>query len=171
MPRCLENLSAHGNFGREIRHMSVPSTLVDICPGNFLTFATVGSTKQAKLASDFTWDTNLATTQAAFKLVFEGVSLAELDANECDQAQDCIPFALYRQGSGFDRSYKNVDADGADAPTTYLRGQGFTIGKDPDGNTLHDFTIQKTDTANLIMFRAIEDSNGTMATARVEFAD
>lgn len=171
MPQCLQNLDAHGNYGHDIRHMAVPDTKVDICPGDFLTSATVGSEKQAKLMSDFTWDTNIATTQAAAKLVFEGVSLQELDASACIEAPACIPYAKYRQGVGFDRSYVIVDSTGAETPTTWVEGQGFTFGKNPDANELSDHTIQKTDTSNLIVFRAIESSGATsQATARVEFA-
>lgn len=172
MPTCLQNMSAHGNYGHEIRDLQVPTTLIDICPGDFLTSETVESCKQAKLMSAFTWDTNLATTQAAAKLVFEGVSLGELDNDACLTAPLCIPYAKYRQGSGFDRSYEIVDADGVAAPTTWVEGQGFTFGKDPDSDALSDHTIQKTDTANLIVFRAIESSCGqTLAVARVEFAN
>lgn len=172
MPQCLQNLDAHGNYGREIRSMQVPDTLVDICPGDFLTSATVASCKQAKLASAFTWDTNLATTQAAFKLVFEGVSLGELDNDACLEEPTCIPYAKYRQGSGFDRSYQIVDTDGADTTTTWVEGQGFTIGKASGSNALSNYKVQKTDTANLIMFRAINSSCGeTLGTVRLEFAD
>lgn len=172
MPQCFDVMHQAGNYGNEVRSLEVPDTLVDICPGDFLTSATVDSCKQAKLMSAFTWDTNLATTQAAAKLVFEGVSLGELDANACLEEVDCIPYAKYRQGSGFDRSYLIVDADGAEAPTTWVEGQGFTFGKDPDGNALSNNTIQKTSTANLIVFRAINSSCGeTLARARVEFAD
>jgi hypothetical protein len=172
MPNCLQNMSAHGNYGHEIRDMRVPTTLIDICPGDFLTSVTVDSCKEPALMSGFTWDTDLATTQAAAKLVFEGVSMGELDADACLTPPLCIPYAKYRQGTGFDRSYEIVDADGAAAPTTWVEGQGFTFGKDPDSDALSDHTIQKTDTANLIVFRAIESSCGqTLSVARVEFAD
>jgi len=171
MPQCLQNLHAHGQYGNDIRQMTVPDTLVDICPGDFLISTTVDSQKQAKLMSAFTWDTNLATTQEAAKLVFEGVSLQEIDADLCVDPAACIPYAKYRQGVGFDRSYTIVDATGADEPTTWIEGQGFTFGKDPLSNALSDNTIQKTATANLIVFRAIQDSGSTAtAVARVEFA-
>lgn len=172
MPSCLQNIDAHGDYGHEHRSMQVPDTLVAICPGDFLTSATVSSCKQAKLMSDFAWDTNLATTQAAAKLVFEGVSLGELDTDACLEEPPCIPYAKYREGSGFNRSYEIVDATGAAEPTTWVEGQGFTFGKNPDANELSDHTIQKTSTANLIVFRAINSSCGeTLAVARVEFAD
>ena len=172
MPQCLQNLDAHGNYGHDIRQLEVPDTLVDICPGDFLTSATVDSMKQAKLMSAFTWDTNLATTQAAAKLVFEGVSLQEIDADTCVDPAPCIPYAKYRQGTGFDRSYVIVDSTGAEEPTTWVEGQGFTFGKNASSNALTNKTIQKTSTANLIVFRAIESSGATArAVARVEFAD
>lgn len=171
MPQCLENLDAHGNYGHEIRSLQVPDTLVDICPGNFLTSATVSSCKQAKLISAVAWDTNLLTTQQNAKLVFEGVALGELDTSTCDEEQDCIPYAKYREGSGFDRSYVIVDTDGTAAPTSWVEGQGFTFGKNPDSNALVNNKIQKTSDADAIVFRAIESSCGeTLAVARVEFA-
>lgn len=172
MPTCLQNMSAHGNYGHEIRDMRVPDTLIDICPGDFLTSVTVDSCKEPALISSVPWDTNLAGTQADAKVAFEGVAMGELDADACLTPPLCIPYAKYRQGTGFDRSYRIVDANGDDAPTTWVEGQGFTFGKDPDGNMLSDNTIQKTDTANLIVFRAIESSCGqTLPVARVEFAD
>lgn len=174
MPNCLQNLDAHGEYGSDIRSLGIPSPLVDICPGDFLTSTTVDSTLLAKLMSDLAWTTNLATTQAAAKLVFRGVSLGELDANVCDQAQQCVPYANYpyRTDGKFNRSYVIVNSAGAAAPTTWLRGQGFTFGKNPTANELDDHTIQKTDTANLIVFRAIEDSGPSLKdVARVQFAD
>lgn len=171
MPTCLQNMSAHGNYGTDIRDLQVPTTLVNICPGDFLTSAVVNSCKQVKLLSALAFGASLAASQEAAKLVFEGVSLGELDADACLTAPLCIPYAKYRQGNGFDRSYKIVDANGANAPTTWVEGQGFTFGKDPLSNKLSDKTIQKTSTANLIVFRAIESSCGqTLAVARVEFA-
>lgn len=172
MPRCLENLDAHGNYGHDIRQISVPDTLVDVCPGNFITYTSGTGVRKLKLMSAFTWDTNLATTQAAAKLVFEGVSLGELDADSCLQDVECIPYANYRQGTGFDRSYTIVDANGDPEPTTWVKGQGFTFGKNPDSNALTNNTIQKTSTSNLIVFRAIEDSGpSSQSVARVEFAE
>lgn len=171
MPQCLQNLDAHGNHGREIRSLQVPETLVDICEGDFLASTTVDSCKQAKLMSAVTWDTNLLTTQKAGKVAFEGVALGQLDSDTCLTAPDCIPIAKYREGSGFDRSYVIVDANGDPEPTTWVEGQGFTFGKDPDNNKLSDNTIQKTSDADAIVFRAIESSCGeTLGTARVEFA-
>lgn len=171
MPRCLDVMDQYGEYGNEIRSLQVPNTLVDICEGDFLTYATVDSCKQAKLLSDFTWDTNLSTTQKAAKLVFQGVALGQLDADNCLEEVDCIPYAKYREGSGFRRSYKIVDNTGADAPTTWVEGQGFTFGKNPDANELSDNTIQKSSDADEIVFRAVESSCGeTLARAVVEFA-
>lgn len=172
MPQCLQNLDAHGNYGHDIRQLELPDEIVDICPGYFLTSATVDSMKQAKLISAFIWDTDLATTQQAAKLVFEGVSLQEIDAGACADPAPCLPYAKYRQGTGFDRSYVIVDTNGAEEPTTWVEGQGFTFGKNAGVDVLTNKTIQKTSTANLIVFRAIESSGETArAVARVEFAD
>ncbi len=61
--------------------------------------------------------------------------------------------------------------DGAATTTTWVEGQGFTIGKASGANTLSNYKVQKTDTSNLIMFRAINSSCGeTLGVVRLEFA-
>ena len=55
-------------------------------------------TDDAKPASSFTWDTNLATTQAAFVDKFLGVALADHTANSgavTDFPVDISPFSVY----------------------------------------------------------------------------
>ena len=169
--KCPQNLHAYGDYGHDQRSIAVPDTLVDMCPGDFLTSTNNGNTRKAKLISAFAWDTNLTTTQAAAKLVFEGVLLGELDADACDKEQFYLPYANYRQGTGFQRAYTIVDTSGDEAPTTWIKGQGFTFGKDPSANKLSDNTIQKTSTSGEIVFRAVADSGPTdQAMALVEFA-
>lgn len=173
MPRCMQNLQAHGNYGEEIRSLKTPETLVDICPGDFLLQNTdsVGES-EAKLLSAFTWDTNIATTRVAAKAVFFGVSLGEVENNDCMDNDECFPVALYRQGSGFTRSYEIVDDAGASAPTTWVKGQGFTFAKNPSSNALVNSKIVKTSTANQIVFRAVHDSGpDNQSYAEVEFAN
>jgi hypothetical protein len=171
MPNCFQNLDACGEYGDDIRSMAVPDPVVDICPGDFLTSTTDDNCRTAKLMSAFTWTTDLATTQAAAKLVFDGVSLGELDADACANQIDCVPYAKYRQGNSFRRLYKIVDATGADDPQEFVEGQGFTFGKNPTSDALTNHTIQPTSNANLIVFRAVKSTCGEEAThAMVEFA-
>ena len=172
MPNCLQNLHASGHTGDDVRAFTVPDPATDnICPGDFLAASTVASCRQVALISDTTWDTNLLTTQKAGKVLFEGVALSEVDTDACADAALCIPYANYVAGSKWRRSYVIVDTDGAAAPTTWVRGQGFTFGKDPDANLLTNNTIQTTSDADAIVFRAVGDSCGdTLALAMVEFA-
>lgn len=173
MPNCLQNLHASGHHGDDIREFTVPETPDPVCVGDFLKANTVGSCREYDLISDVAWDTNLATTQAAAKLLFEGVALSEVDTDACADHALCIPYANYVRAlpSKFRRTYEIVGTDGLAAPTTWVRGQGFTFGKNPDANELSDHTIQKTSTAGEIVFRATEDSCGeTLAWAEVEFA-
>lgn len=171
MPQCLQNLDAHGEYGTDIRAMELPETLVDICEGDFLISSTADSLKHAKLLSGFAWDTDLATTRVAAKAVFEGVALGQVDDDDCLDNDAQVPYAKYRQGTGFQRSYEIVDAAGAAAPTTWVEGQGFTFAKNPSSNALVNNKIVKTSTANQIVFRAVKSSGSESQThALVEFA-
>lgn len=176
MPQCFDCMYQQGHTGNgqiEVRSMGVPDPAVDICPGDFLTSTDpVAGVKEAALISTVAWDTDLATTQEAAKLVFEGVSAQEYDDNACIEQPDCLPYWKYRQGTGFARSYEIVDTSGVAAPTTWLEGQGFTFGKNASSNALVNNKIQKTDVAELIVFRAIASSGVTaQGRAMVEFAD
>ena len=173
MPSCLQNIATgYGHEGDDVRSFQTPDTLIDICPGDFLAAATVASCRQAALISATTWDSDLLTTQKAGKVLFEGVSLFELDTDTCVDAPTCIPYANYVPYSKFRRAYGIVDTDGADATTTWVRGQGFTFGKDPDSNLLVDNKIQTTSDADAIVFRAVSDSCGeTLGVVVVEFAE
>jgi hypothetical protein len=163
----------YGNGVIEVRHMNVPDPAVDICPGDFLTSqALMTSEKEAVLISSVAWDTNLATTQENAKLVFEGVSAGEYEANACIEQEPTMPYWKYRQGTGFARSYEIVNTDGDADPSTWLEGQGFTFGKNPSSNALVNNKIQMTSNADLIVFRATMSSGPTaMSRAMVEFAE
>jgi len=89
----------------------------------------------------------------------------------CNDEPDCIPIARYNPGSKFTRAYEIVDADGAAAPTTWVRGQGFTFAKNPSSNALVDNKIVKTSTSTHIVFKAVHDSGpDNQAYAEVEFS-
>ena len=76
MPQCLDVMNQYGNYGEDTRSMGLPATLVDICPGDFLGSDTASSALVANpISADVAWDTNLATTQTAAKLVFQGVAV------------------------------------------------------------------------------------------------
>lgn len=172
MPRCLQNLDAHGEYGNDIRAMNLPETLVDICEGDMLISSTTDSEKCVKLLSSFTWDTDLATTRVAALAVFEGVALGQVDNTTCFDNDAKVPYAKNRKGTGFQRSYEIVDAAGAAAPTTWVEGQGFTFAKNPSSNALVNDKIVKTSTANQIVFRAVKSSGPDNQThALVEFAN
>jgi hypothetical protein len=95
-----------------------------------------------------------------------------VDTDSCADPALCIPYANYVPYSKWRRSYVIVDTNGAAAPTTWIRGQGFTFGKNPDSNSLVDNKIQKTSDPDAFVFRAVDDSCGeTLAMAMVEFAE
>jgi hypothetical protein len=174
MPQCLDNMDASGFMGDDVRSFQTPDTLVDICPGDFLKANTVNSCRQAALISTVAWNASLLQTQKDAKVAFEGVSLQELDVDTCVDAPDCIPYDNYVRArpSKFRRSYEIVHTDGVATPTTWVRGQGFTFGKNASSNALVNNKIQKTSDADAIVFRAVEDSCGeTLGRAMVEYAD
>jgi len=176
MPRCPNVMHQYGNYPerKDSNSMALPETLVDICEGDFLGSDTSDSVLVAKpISADVAWDTDLATTLVAAKAAFKGVALGQIDASDgvCNDAPDCIPIARYRAGSSFTRAYQIVDAAGAAAPTTWVRGQGFTFAKNPSSNALVDDKIVKTSTSGHIVFRAVHDSGAdAQAYAEVEFA-
>lgn len=177
MPRCPNVMHQYGNYPgvEDSNSMALPDTLVDICEGDFLGSDTSDSMLVAKpISADVAWNTNLATTREDAKVAFKGVSLGQVSASDgtCNDAPDCIPIARYRPGSKFTRAYEIVDDAGAAAPTTWVRGQGFTFAKNPSINALVDDKIVKSSTANQIVFRAVHDSGpDSMAYAEVEFAE
>lgn len=174
MPRCLDVMNQYGHVpgDADIRILTVPDTLVDICPGDFLgSDSSTGVLKAALIQTDQAWDNDLTTTQVAAAAKFVGVSLQEIDADAgaCNDPPTCIPVAWKRTGNSFRRAYKIVDVDGADAPTTWVIGQGFTFGKVAGSNLLSNNTIQKSTTAGDIVFRAVKSSGpDAVAYAEVE---
>jgi hypothetical protein len=158
----------------DIRQMTLPDTLVDICPGDFLgSDSSTGVLTAALIQTDQAWDTNLTTTQVAAAAKFVGVSLQEIDSDSgvCNDRPECLPVAWRRTGNSFRRAYKIVDVDGAEAPTTWVIGQGFTFGKVAGQNLLSNNTIQKSTTAGDIVFRAVKSSGSDpVAYAEVEFS-
>lgn len=176
MPRCLDVMNQYGHVpdDTDIRTLSLPATLVDVCPGDFLgSDTTTGVLTAALIQTDQAWDTNLTTTQVAAAAKLVGVSLQEVDsdAGVCNDAPTSIPVAWRRTGSSFRRAYKIVDTAGAAAPTTWIIGQGFTFGKVAGSNLLSNNTIQKTTTGADIVFRAVKSSGAdSLAYAEVEFS-
>lgn len=176
MPQCFDVMNQYGHVpdDTDIRSLSLPDTLVDVCPGDFLgSDSATGVLKAALIQTDQAWDTNLTTTQVAAAAKFVGVALSEVDSGDgvCNDAPTCIPVAWRRTGSAFRRAYKIVDTAGAAAPTTWVIGQGFTFGKVAGSNLLSNNTIQKSTTAGDIVFRAVK-SSGPLAVgyAEVEFS-
>ena len=175
MPNCLHAMHQYGNVPllyADTQPMELPATLVDMCEGDFLGSDTADSRLVAKLISlDVAWDTNLATTLLAAKLAFQGVNLVQVDDDSCATRPNTTTIARYRAGSTFTRAYEIVDAAGAAAPTTWVRGQGFTFAKNPASNALVDSKIVKSSVAGEIVFRAVKDSGpDNVAYAEVEFA-
>ena len=176
MPQCLDVMNQYGHVpgSADIRTMSLPTTLVDVCPGDFLgSDTTTGVLTAALIQTDQAWDTNLTTTQVAAAAKLVGISLAEVSSTDgvCNTAPTCIPVAWRRTGSSFRRAYKIVDVNGAAAPTTWIIGQGFTFGKVAGSNLLSNNTIQLSTTAGDIVFRAVKSSGAdAVAYAEVEFS-
>lgn len=173
MPNCLHNMDASGHTGDDVRSFVVPETPIAVCPGDFIQATTVDSCREYNLISATVWNTSALQTQKDAKVLFQGVSLMEVDTDECHDPALCIPYANYVRAlpSKWRRSYVIVDTAGAAAPTTWVRGQGFTFGRNPDEDLLDNHTIQKTSDADAIVFRAVDDSCGeTLAMAMVEFA-
>lgn len=173
MPNCLQVMDQSGHLGDDIRSFKVPETDPDpVCYGDFLTAETVDGCREYGLVSGVAWNSSLLQTQKDAKTAFEGVALNEIDTDECADHLACLTYDNYVVPSKFRRSYTIVNTFGAPTPTAFVRGQGFTFGKNPDENALSDNTIQTTDDADAIVFRAVEDSCGAeLAMAMVEFAD
>lgn len=171
MPNCLQVMDQSGQMGDDVRSFKTPETPTAVCYGDFLKANTVDSCREYAQISTVAWDTNLLTTQKAGKVAFEGVSLMEVDTDACHDPALCIPYDNYVPYSKFRRSYTIVNTAGAPTPTAFVRGQGFTFGKNPDSDLLSNNTIQTTSDADAIVFRAVEDSCGAdLAMAMVEFA-
>jgi hypothetical protein len=171
--KCLDVMHQYGEYpdGNDIQSLLVPSPVVDICAGDFLVSDTVASELVAKKLSAFAWDTNLATTRIAAKAAFKGVALGEVDSGSCNSEEQVeLPVARYAAGSKFTRSYKIVDADGAETTAQWVRGQGFTFAKAAGSNALQNDAVVKTDTANITVFKAVKDSGPAQSRVEVEFS-
>ena len=176
MPNCPDVRNQYGKYCRDedSSSMELPTTLVDICTGDFLGSDTTDSRLVAKpISSDVAWNTDLATTRVDAKAAFKGVAQGEIDSEDgvCNARPDGIPIARYRAGSSWTRAYQIVDASGVAEPTTWVRGQGFTFAKNASSNALVNDKIVKSSTAAHIVFKAVSDSGPTStAYAEVEFS-
>lgn len=173
MATCLNALYGSGFEGSDIRSLQIGDATPAICYGDFLNAVTVNSCRIATLISSVAWAGTLLATQQAAKLVFQGVSLLDVSDDVCAAPQDCVPYENYVRSvpNKFRRAYQIVDAAGVAAPTTWVRGQQFSFGKNPTSNLLSNNTITKTTDAAATVFRAVEDSCGdTLGWAMVEFA-
>lgn len=111
-------------------------------------------TDDVKPASAFTWDTNLATTQAAFAAVFLGVAHQSSAASEtADISVDLSPFSVYE----FD-----VDSD------TYELGE--LLGPDNVSTALADQQLTPVGSSGLGIARAAEYKSAASTLLRVQFA-
>jgi hypothetical protein len=108
----------------------------------------------ARPASEFTWDTNLATTQAAFADVFLGV------AHERSTAGDTAPISV-------DISPHSVYEFDLDASTYAL---GDLLGPDEASSSLMTQQLETVAAAARAVARIVELTTGTVSKARVTFA-
>lgn len=172
MPNCFDRMHQYGEYpdGNDLQAIKLPDEVVDICDGDMLASTTVDNELRALKISDVSWSTDLAGTRVAAKAAFKGVALAEVDATGCRDMQTEIPIAVYRAGSKFTRSYRIVDASGAPTTAQWVRGQGFTFAKDPDGNRLLNDAVTASSTAGHIVFKAVKDSGPAQSRVEVEFS-
>lgn len=172
MPNCLQVMDQSGQLGDDVRAFKTPETPTELCYGDFIKANTVDGCREYARISTVAWNASLLQTQKDAKVAFEGVSLMEVDTDVCSDPAPCIPYDNYVVPSKFRRSYTIVNEAGAPTPASFVRGQGFTFGKNPDEDLLSNNTIQMTSDADAIVFRAVGDSCGAeLAMAMVEFAD
>jgi len=111
-------------------------------------------TNDAKPAADFTWTTDLATTQAAFAAVFLGVAHQSSAGGEtADISVDLSPFSIYE----FD-----VDSD------TYELGD--LMGPDNLSTDLTNQKLTNVGSSGLAIARAAEYKPAASSLLRVQFA-
>jgi hypothetical protein len=107
-----------------------------------------------KPASDFTWDTDLATTQAAFAASFLGIAHQQSAAGDTDDVSvDLSPLAVYE-----------FDVNAA----TYEVGD--PLGPDENSSALMDQQLEAVGSAALGIARAVEYKAASSALLRVTFA-
>src|SRR5690606_12988884 len=119
-------------------------------PGD-LVYLDVGS---ARPASEFTWDTNLATTQAAFADMFLGI------AHEGSADGDTNPISI-------DISPHSDYEFDLDAGTYAL---GDLLGPDEAGTSLMTQQLEAVAAAARAIARIVELTTGTVSKSRVTFA-
>lgn len=109
---------------------------------------------EAKPSGEFIWDTNLATTQAAFADVFLGIAHERSAVGEeAPISVDVSPHSVYE----FD-----VDV------STYALGT--LLGPDEDSGALMNQQLETVAAASRAIARCIEFSDGVVTRARVTFA-
>lgn len=108
---------------------------------------------EVKPAADFEWDTNLATTQAAFAAAFLGV------AQEPSPEGESTPISVDISPSSV---YEFVAASAAYA-------LGAPLGPDESSSTLMNQQLEAAVAASAIA-RTVEKSDGTVTKVRVSFA-
>lgn len=114
----------HGQ--QSLRKLAVASATV-IEQGDLVWMNTSTSPSTIKPASDFTWDTNLATTQASFAALFVGVALTSSASGETDPVTvDVSPLSVYEYAcpSG---TYDCSDPMGPDENSSALADQQLEI--------------------------------------------
>ncbi len=108
---------------------------------------------EAKPAADFDWDTNLATTQAAFAALFLGVAQEPSSEGESTPISvDVSPSSVY---------------EFAAASAAY--GLGAPLGPDSASTTLMNQQLEAAVAASAIA-RTAEASSGSVTVMRVSFA-
>lgn len=108
---------------------------------------------EAKPASDFEWDTNLATTQAAFAAAFLGVAQEPSAEGESSPISvDVSPSSVYE----FVTAAASYDL-------------GAALGPDEASSTLMNQQLEAAVAASAVA-RAAEASNGSTSLLRVSFA-
>ena len=112
---------------------------------------------EVKPASDFTWDTNLATTQGSFAAQFVGIAMESSASGQTD------PISI-------DTSSNSVYEMTVPSGTYY---QGDMFGPDEDSSSLKDQVLEKVSTSAAAIARYAEKDNssrGTTTSLRVTFA-
>ncbi len=110
-------------------------------------------TDDVKPASDFTWDTDLATTQSEFAAVFLGVAQQQsADGDTDDVSVDLSPFSVYE-----------FDVNSA----TYEVGD--SLGPDENSSALMNQQLEAASAGNAVA-RAAEYQASASSTLRVQFA-
>lgn len=109
---------------------------------------------EVKPTADFPWDSDLATTQAAFAAAFLGVAHQPSPAGDArDISVDVSPFAVYE-----------FDVE----PASYEVGDA--LGPDVASESLMNQQLAAVESGTCAIARAVEYRAGTSTTLRVSFA-